>query len=175
MATKKLIWVLLGTVVIMAWTLGSAAQASAQTYTMKCRETGQQGKVHFIEVGDVPGHIVAVGEQAGVLSCDDASIATTSTKFMTDQTKVSGKAQYYWKVIYEDGSTTWSKGINTLISTPDGKTVRWEFTGEYIMGTGRFQGIQGSASGAGKRLTPTPGPGAQYYYDLTGTYTLPSK
>ena len=175
MATKKPIWILIGTVVIMAWTLASATQASAQTYTMKCRETGHQPKVHVIEVGDVPGHIVLVGENAGVLSCDDGSIATTSTKFMTDQTKGSGKAQYYWMVTYEDGATTWSKGINTTTSTPDGKTVRWEFTGEYIMGTGRFQGIKGSASGAGKRLTPTPGPGAQYYYDSTITYTLPSK
>jgi len=175
MATKKSIWILIGLVAIMAWTLGSATQASAKTYTMKCRETGQQGKVNVIEVGDVPGHIVAVGEQTGVLSCDDGSIATTSTKFMTDQTKGSGKAYYYWMVTYEDGSTTCSKGINTLTTNPDGKTVKWEFTGEYIMGTGRFQGIQGSASGAGKRLTPTPGPGAQFYYDSTITYTLPSK
>ena len=130
---------------------------------------------HQIEVSDVPGHLIGVGDVAGVMSCDDGSIATTSTKFMTDQTKGSGKAQYYWMVTYEDGATTWSKGINTLTSTPDGKTVRWEFTGEYIMGTGRFQGIKGSESGAGKRLTPTPGPGAQYYIDATSTYTLPSK
>ncbi len=51
-----------------------------QTYTMKCRVTGYTAKVHVIEVGDVPGHIIGVGEFPGVWSCDDGSVATSSTK-----------------------------------------------------------------------------------------------
>ena len=64
MATKKSIniWILFGILIIAAWLLGSATQAGAQTYTVKCRETGHFPKVHVIEVGDVPGHILYVGE-----------------------------------------------------------------------------------------------------------------
>jgi hypothetical protein len=177
MATKKSIhiWILFGILTIAAWLLGLATSAGAQTYTMKCRTTGYQPKVHIIEVGDLPGHVVGVGEQAGVMSCDDGRIATTSTKWKIDLTKGSGKAQFYELATYEDGSTTWVKGQNTVIPNPDGKTARWEGTSEFIKGTGRFEGIQGGTSFTGKRLVPLPGAGAQYLVDVTMTYTLPSK
>jgi len=175
MATKKSIWILIGMIVIMTWLFGSITHAGAQTYTLKCRETGHMPKVHVIEVGDVPGHIVLVGENAGVLSCDDGSIATTSTKWMTDMTKGSGKSQFYALFTYEDGSTTWTKGENTVTPDPYGKTAGWKGTFEYIKGTGRFEGIQGSASFTGKRLVLLPGAGAQFYADFAITYTLPSK
>jgi hypothetical protein len=174
-ATKKLIWVLFGIIVISAWVLGSAIQAGAQTHTMKCRESGQQTKVDVIEVGDVPGHIVGVGEQAGVQSCDNGSIASTLAKWIIDLTKGSGKSQFYEIVTYEDGSTTWFKGINTITPNPDGKTSRWEGTFEYVKGTGQFEGIKGKGTYAGKRLVSMPGVAAQYYFEGTGTYTVPSK
>jgi len=175
MATRKSIWILIGMIVIMAWLLGSLTQAGAQTYTMKCRETGHFPKVNTIEVGDVPGHIVGVGEQAGVVSCDDGSIATTSIKWMIDLTKGTGRGQYYELATYEDGSTIWYKGRNNITPDPDGKTGRWEVTFEFIKGTGRFEGIQGSGTATGKRLAPVPGAGAQYCTDFIATYTLPSK
>jgi hypothetical protein len=175
MATKKSILVLFGILIIAACLLGSATQAGAQTYTMKCRETGHFPQVHRIEVGDVPGHIVYVGEEAGVLSCDDGGVGTISAKFMGDMTKGSGKSEAYWMGSYEDGSTQWAKFQTTITANPDGKTARWEATFEYIKGTGRFEGIQGSGSMTGKRFAPMPGAGAQFLVDSTGTYTLPSK
>jgi len=175
MATKKSIWILIGIVVIMGWILGSATQAGAQTHTLKCRETGQLAKFHAIEVGDVPEHIIAVTELAGVQSCDDGGIATASNKVMIEFTKGTGKAQFYWLAIFEDGSTLSNKGQNTVTANPDGKTARWEGTFEYVKGTGRFEGIKGGGTFTGKRFAPLPGIGAQYYYDSIGTYTLPSK
>ncbi len=74
-----------------------------QTYTMKCRETGYTAKVNVIEVDDVPGHIIGVGEFPGVLSCDDGSVATTSTKDMFDYIKGSGKFHGYNVATFEDG------------------------------------------------------------------------
>ena len=175
MVTKKSIWILIGMVVIMAWILGSATQAGAQTYIVKCRETGHVPKVQVIEVGDVPGHIIGVAELAAVLSCDDGSVATTSAKFMTDLTQGSGKARSYWMATYEDGSTIRAIGQNTITVNPDGKTARFEGPLENIKGTGRFEGIKGGGSITGKRLAALPGAGAQYYVDYTATYTLPSK
>ena len=175
MSTKKSVSILIGVLVIMAWLLGSVTQVGAQTYTSKCRETGYFPKMHIIEVEDVPGHILLVGETAGVLSCDDGSVATISGKSMLDATKGSGKAQGYWLATFEDGSTTWAKTQTTVTPNPDGKTGRWEGTFEFIKGTGRFEGIQGSGIFIAKRFAPTPGAGAQYYSDSTRTYTLPSK
>ena len=146
-----------------------------QTYTMKCRETGYTAKMNVIEVGDVPGHIIGVGEFPGVLSCDDGSIATTSTKDMFDYIKGSGKFHGYNVATFEDGSTLCIRYQGTATPEANGKTTRWQGTCEFIRGTGRFEGIQGSGSLTGKRLASTPGAGSQYYVDYDLTYTLPSK
>jgi hypothetical protein len=170
MATGKSIYIpiIFGILIIAAWLLGSVTQAGAQTYTMKCREGGHLVKQHTIEVGDVPGHIVFVGE----LFCDDEGVGTASNWIMGDMTKGSGRLQEYWLVTYEDGSTTWAKVQTTVTPEPNGKTRRYEFTFEYIKGTGRFEGIQGSGTGTGKSLESRPGVGFQYYVDYTATYTL---
>jgi hypothetical protein len=177
MGTRKsvYIWILFGILIIAAWLLGSVTQAGAQTYTMKCRVTMHLVTAHQIEVGDVPGHMLGVGDVAGVLSCDDGSIATTSMKAVSDYTRGSGKAYNYQLNTYEDGSTTWAKSQYTSTTDPGGKTGRMEGTFEYLKGTGRFEGIQGSGTFTGKRLAPVPGVGAQYYVDVTATYSLPSK
>ena len=175
MATKKSIWILIGIAVIMAWLLGSATQAGAETYTVKWRTTGHYPKMHVIEVGDVPGHIVYGGEVAGVVSCDDGSVGTYAAKFIGELDKGSGKSQGYGLTTHEDGSTQWIKFQQTVKPDPDGKTTSWEGTFEYIKGTGRFEGIQGSGTFTFKRLAPIPGVGAQFFSDNTGTYTLPSK
>jgi hypothetical protein len=174
MAAKKsiYIWIIL---VIAVWLLGSVTQAWAQTYTLKCRETGYLSKVNAIEVGDVPDHILLVVELAGVCSCDDGSVGTISQKGMSELTKGSGKAHGYELITYEDGSAQWYKFQMTITPDPSGKTASWEGTMEYIKGTGRFEGIQGNGSYIGKRLASVPGAGAQYYFDSTVTYTLPSK
>jgi hypothetical protein len=69
MATRKsiYIWILFGILIIAAWLLGSVTQAGAQSITLKCRETGHQPKVHVIEVGDVPSHIVLLLNASGII------------------------------------------------------------------------------------------------------------
>ena len=61
-------------------------------------------------------------------------------------------------------------------------------TGEYVKGTGRFEGIQGSISFTGRGFTPSfnesgsiddrrkeYGNTDDFYLDVTATYTLPSR
>jgi hypothetical protein len=146
-----------------------------QTYTMKCRETGYTAKVNVIEVGDVPGHIMGVGEFPGVWSCNDGSVATTSTKDMFDYIKGGGKILGYSVATFEDESTVCIRYQGTATPEANGKTTRWEAKCEFTKGTGRFEGIQGTGSFTGKRLASTPGAFAQYYVDYDLTYTLPSK
>ena len=146
-----------------------------QTYTMKCRETGYAAKLNVIEVDDVPGHIIGVGEFPGVWSCDDGSVATASTKDMFDYVKGSGKIHGYSTATFEDGSILCITYQGTAAPEANGKTSRWEARCEFIKGTGRFEGIQGSGSFTGKRLASTPGAGAPYCIDYHLTCTLPSK
>ena len=147
-----------------------------QTYTMKCRDAGYAAKMNVIEVDDVPGHIIGVGEFPGVLSCDDGSVATTSTKDMFDYIKGSGRFHGYSVATFEDGCILCIRYQGTATPSADGKTGLWKSTtGEFIKGTGRLEGIQGSGTLTGKRLAAVTGSGAQYYTDWTFTYTLPSK
>jgi hypothetical protein len=134
--------------------------------TSKIRERGHIATLHIIEVGDVPGHNIAVVEQVGILSDDEGRVATTSAKFTADLTNGRGKFQGYHLATYEDGSTTWSKFEGTVTAN------RSEGTSEIIKGTDQWEGIQGSGSFTGKTF---PGAILQYLNDSTSTYTLPSK
>jgi hypothetical protein len=139
--------------------------------THKSRETGHMFNLQIIEVGDVPGHIILVAEQAGVISRDDGVVATSSVKIMADFTNGNGKAQGYAVSTFEDGSTVWVKFQSTVTANPGGGN-RNEGTAEIIKGTGQYEGIQGSMSLTGKTF---PGAVIQYLSDGIATYTLPSK
>jgi hypothetical protein len=174
MATRRSIWILIGMIVITAWLLGSVTQVGAESFTVKARQIQHTTKAHIIEVGDVPGHILAAYEAAGLVFSEDGEVATLSGRGMIDYTHGSGTAQGYNLHTYEDGSTTWAKWRGTATAAPDGKTSL-EGTWEYIKGTGRFEGIRGGETFTGKRFAPVPGMATQHYSDITGTYTLPSK
>ena len=175
MAIRESMLVFFGILVILVWLLGSATQVGAQTYRVKCREAGYISKMQVVDVGDVPDHLIGMAEGAGVLSCDDGNVATTSWKETLDLNKGGGKSNGYESLTYEDGSNQWIKYPCTITPSADGKTARWEGPFEFIKGTARFQGIQGEGSYIGKRLASSPGAGVQYYIDWTFTYTLPSK
>jgi len=167
-------WRFLGILVVATWLLGSATQAGAETFTMKARQSHHNTKVHAIEVGDVPGHILIVWEQGGLAFIEGGQVTTASSKGMSDYTEGRGQFQGYNLYTFEDGSTIWSNVRGTATPAPDGKTTWYEGTFEYIKGTGRFEGIQGGGSFTGKRVGP-PVAGAEVYTDHTGTYTLPSR
>lgn len=142
--------------------------------TLKYRETGHITRVQFVEVGDVPGHMLVLGEMAGVISFDDGSVGITSGEGMVDVINGNGKGYGYGVVTYEDGSTHWGKGPMTVTAAPDG-SIRYKGTSEYYGGTGRFEGMQGTDSYTGKRFPIVPGAPTQYLFDGELTYTLPTK
>jgi hypothetical protein len=75
----------------------------------------------------------------------------------------------YGLVTYEDGSTTLSKIQGTSTPIEGTKLKTGKGTGEYIKGTFSF---------TGRRLMPfskKTGTRGDSYYDVTATYTLPSK
>jgi len=132
-------------------------------------------KVERIEVGDVPGHVIGVADGRGLTSFDTGEVATMLTKLMFDYTNGSGPFQSYAITSFEDGSTKVSKVQGTTTALPGGIST-FKATYSYIMGSGRFEGIKGTGSLAGKRMAPlTPGGPADCYLDFTETYTLPTR
>ncbi len=177
MNTKKSIIISISILVIMAWLLGSVTQAVAET--KKYRSVAQFSKAEYMPVGDVEGHILAIFEWRGLVFVDgEVGVCVGWTQ--VDLIKGVGPAQGYYKVTYEDGSTTVTKYQFAAKIASDGKTGLYENgKGEFIMGTGRFAGIKGTDSYTGKRIMPiSPGlkeARGDFIIDGTMTYTLPSK
>jgi hypothetical protein len=170
MATKKSILVLFGILVISAWVLGSAIQAGAET--MKSRTSTYLAHIEVLPVGDVEGHIVGTFSRKGLSFYENGEVAIYTNWGTLDFIKGNGPFQGYSLVTFQDGSTYTIRWQGTV------EANLYKLTGEYIKGTKRFEGIKGTFSGTGKGLTPyskEKGTFGDAYYDIMGTYTLPSK
>jgi hypothetical protein len=176
MATKKLMCVLFGILVIAAWVLGSVIQAGAET--MKCKTSGIMVKIEGIPIPDVDGHRISLGLRDGLAFFEDGEVATFKASSTSDTIAgKEGRSQGYLLFSFVDGSTIITSFGQTSKPDPEGKfgSVS-ELTGEILKGTGRFEGIKGSLSGQGKQFKLEKGELAgksTIYY--TFTYTLPSK
>jgi len=177
MTIRKSTMIFIGILLIGGFLLGSATQTMAET--KKYRSVAQFSKAEYMPVGDVEGHILAIFEWRGLVFVDgEVGVCVGWTQ--VDLIKGVGPAQGYYKVTYEDGSTTVTKYQFTAKIAPDGKAGLYENgKGEFIMGTGRFAGIKGTDSYTGKRIMPiSPGlkeARGDFIIEGTMNYTLPPK
>jgi hypothetical protein len=152
----------------------SMSASAEQTVREKGRVVYHIVKVELMEVGDVPGHFLGVAAQRGLVTTDTGEVGTWSTKVVLDLTNGSGPHYAYTVTTFEDQSTKITQAEGVTTSQPDG-TSTFEGTFTYIGGTGRFAGIKGKGSYAGKRMaTLTPGVPVDLFQDYAATYTLPS-
>ena len=151
-----------------------ATQAVAEE--MKYRTTCYFTKMEAIPVGDVEGHVISVYEQRGVAIFENGECAAVLIWGTGDGTKRRSTFQSYGQLTFKDGSTIIHKGEGKVAISPGEKQPSFKYKGEWIKGTGKFQGIRGRFTSSGKRITPyskeTKG---DSYLEVTGTYTLPSK
>lgn len=144
-----------------------------RTVHEKGRVVYHLAKIDVMEAGDVPGHIIALGDQRGLITLESGEVGVWQTKVILDLTQGNGPHQSYTVSTYADRSTVVSKAQGVTVAQPDG-TSTFEGTFVYIGGTGRYAGIQGGGRYAGKRLAPvTSGGQADMYQDYSATYTLP--
>jgi hypothetical protein len=168
MATKKLIWVLFGILVISVWVLGSAIQAGAETMNYKFYTYVIKGE--WVPVPDVEGHAVGLLARGAFYVFENGEVATINHVATGDFIKGAGPFWQYVTIKFEDGSTIVIKSQGTA----GGTESRW--TSEIIKGTGRFEGIKGTQSAKAKYLPVEKGEaGPKGYGEGTITYTLPSK
>ena len=169
---------LLSILLIAVWLLVPAPQAEAKTVKMKLRVASYLANLEWSPVGDVEGHIIGFFSRRGLVFFENGEVATYSNRGTFDSTKGHSSYVGYSLVTYEDGSTTISKFQGTSAPIEGTKLKASKGTGEYIKGTGRFEGIKGTYSFAGRRIMPfseKTGFRGDYYADATATYTLPSK
>jgi len=168
MATKKLMRVLFGILVISVWVLGSAIQAGAETLNYKFYTWAI--KWESVPVGDVEGHTVALATRGAFYVFENGELATSNIVATGDLIKMAGPFMQYVTINFADGSTIIIKSQGTL----GGSVGGW--TSEIIKGTGRFEGIKGTQSATVKYLPVEKGEaGPKGYGEGTINYTLPSK
>jgi hypothetical protein len=168
MATKKLMRVLFGILLISAWVLGSAIQAGAETMKYKFYTWVIKGEM--VPVPDVEGHMVGYATRGAFYVFENGEIATINHVVLRDFFKDAGTFWQYVTIKFEDGSTIIIKSRGTF----GGAGATWD--SEIIKGTGRFHGIKGTHTAKAKYLPVEKGEaGEKGYGEGTITYTLPSK
>ena len=173
MATKKSMWVLFGILVISVWVLGSVIQAGAET--MKCRNAGTATRDETIPVGDEEGHVLGLQIGEGLAFFDNGEIAKMRANAIYDSIRgKGGQVIAYTIYTFEDGSTFIVRNQRLLVADKSGN-LSAKVTSEVIKGTGRFEGIKGTASAIGKTFEASKGEATRSTNEFTLTYTLPSK
>jgi hypothetical protein len=149
--------------------------ARAEAETWKGKDIEYVTKLEMVPVPDVENHFSGWCERRGVSILENGETAAWYDMFTIDMIRGQGGSfKGYGIYSYADGSTQVSKFEGT--STAE-KLSSIKGTGEYIKGTGRFEGIKGTYSFTGKYITPytkdeTKG---DLIVEWTGNYTLPKK
>ena len=152
--SKKTIasWYLIGTLLISVWLLVPATQAEAKT--VKYKIFGYLTKVEVIAVPDVERHVVVLYERRGVAIFENGETAAYHTRGTSDSIKGQGSFHGYTDYLYKDGSTSIFEYTGTMTLPPGEKLRSLKGEGKYIKGTGRFEGIKGTASFSGHYVAP---------------------
>jgi hypothetical protein len=162
----------IGIFLITALMIVPAAQAGGKT--VKYKIVAPITKWEFVPIPDVKGHVVGVLERRGVAIYENGEIGAFHTSILLDSFKEQKTFSGYCSESFADGSMTIWKSQGTASGS---MPILIKGTGQYIKGTGRFEGIKGEIFFNGKMVTPytkdaTKGDAV---FDFTSTYTLPKK
>ena len=172
---KKSSWVLIALFVISVGLLCSVPQAIAETLSFKSFLHVTQSQ--NVQIGDVGNHWVALVVREGAAALETGEMAWAKGVLTFDVIDGGGPWTLYTILTFQDGSTITilSKGISEKHGasghSPESKRVA-----EIIKGTGRFEGIKGTAPASIKQIPPEKGElGPKVFTEGTLTYTLPKK
>jgi len=148
--------------------------AQAKEITSKHKIAAPITKMEVVPVPDVKGHVIGVLERRGVAIYENGETAAYHSRLTFDSIK-EGEVSFsgYCDITFADGSISMTKFQGTVPVVEGKKIIKG--TGEYIQGTGRFEGIKGKVSFTGNYVTPytkdeTKGDAV---LEVTSTYTLP--
>ena len=110
-------------------------------------------RVDFIPVPDVDKHGIGIYERRGIAIFKDGETAAYHGYGIWDFIDNNGPFQGYSTLTYKDGSTTMVKYSGNMVKEPE-KLPTYMGKGEYIKGTGKYEGIKGNYSFSAKYITP---------------------
>lgn len=123
-------------------------------------------KSETIDVGDVPGHLLGVAQQTGLVFFSTGVVAKKTATFHFDLLKGKGTFGEYSLITDPDGSILYSKAVGTAGPVGDGKKFVIEGKIECTGGTGRYEGFKGSGVVKGERVGELKS-GGDAFYDFT--------
>jgi hypothetical protein len=149
-----------------------AIQAGAENMNFKL--VSMVEKLEMVKVTETEGVMIGVIDRKGLSIFDNGEIATTNCRGTFDTKK---GFQGYTSMTFEDGSTLILSWKGPTSRSRDGKYDQYGMAAEYVEGTGRFKGIKGSGTYTGKAPQWDADDKAKgfTYYEVSGTYTLPSQ
>ena len=139
---------------------------------MKCRIAVIENKDENLPVGDEEGHVLGVHILEGLAFLENGEIA--KVKVASVYENVKGKtvqSMGYDTFTFEDGSTMVARFQRLLVSDQGG-SFSAKSSIELVKGTGRFEGIKGTASATGRNFLPRKDEALKITNDVTITYTL---
>jgi hypothetical protein len=127
-------------------------------------------------LADAQGHALLLGERRGVANFEDGTAAVYHTSFTCDLSNGAGPCEGYSDLTFMDKSQTFSKW-KLNVEVPEGKQLpALKGTGNFIRGTGKYEGIEGNISFSGYYITPynevTKG---DQVVQVESSYKLPAK
>jgi len=94
--------------------------------TMTGRFSLHMIKAETIEVGDVPGHVLGIAQQTGVVFYSTGEVARKTNTDTFDYVKGKGTFVDYSYYTHQDGSILFTKGGGTTIPLDGGKGTALE-------------------------------------------------
>jgi hypothetical protein len=150
------------------------APAAARAVDVQYDVVSYVTKLEVKPVGDAEGHVAGTWERRGLCLYSTGEIATYHGAGTLDHTKGKGAAKGESTCTFEDGSSATVLWSAEMAPGPRGLTVFSAGKGEYTRGTGRFAGITGTITFAGRAYTPVKDETKGDVVMITqGTYSLP--
>ena len=148
-----------------------ATQAGAEPLNFKL--VSMVDKREAVKITQTEGTMIGVLDRRGLSIFENGEVAPTSCRGIFDTKK---GFQGYSSIMFEDGSTlvlSW-KGPTSVSNPPGGKFRVYSAAFECAEGTGRFKGVKGNGTFAGKEVQWDDEYKAKGFalYEFTGNYTL---
>ncbi len=153
-----------------------SVQVSAQSVTTKFKVVNNITKLEMFPVGDVKGHIIGVLSRGGLALFENDEVANQSAVMSFESTLGKGGTfEVYTTITFSDGSSWIIKSTGSMERTPDQKKLLTKQKGEFLNGSGKYEGIKGTVSINGIQYGPAEVGKGEWIGEFTVTYTLPKK
>jgi len=156
--------------------LGAAVSAQSQTETtVRYKEVHNQIAQNVVLIGDpAQGHLRGAWVRRGLTIFEDGEVAAYSALGDFDIAKGKGSISGYDTTFFDDGSSWSTKFTGQFSVGPKGLWVI-PHEGQFIAGTGRFEGISGKLVYTSRQINKQKDFADYAETEGSATYTLPPK